>query len=139
MVSLTSGVLFLCLAVVGFVVVLLGARNPRNPSWAGDFWMGSVYTPGIIALAVFGLATLIQVGFDASPEPLRLAEVWPSAAVLVATAALVKALRPRRTLAAWAAQQTAAEKLATLPLSAPLGGGERPEPPVKPTRPRLAA
>ncbi len=133
MVNLTTGVLCLCLTVLGFVATLLLARNPRSPRWAGDFWIANVYAPGIITLAVFALAILIQVGFAGTLEGLRTADLWPSAVCVAVTAVLVKALRPRRTLAAYRAQRVAAS-----PSGHP-AAGDQPEPPVKPTRPRLAA
>jgi len=133
MVSLTTGVLFLCLTILGFVATLLGARNPRAPRWAGDFWIANVYAPGIITLAVFALAILIQVGFASSAETLTVANLWPSALIVAMTAALIKAVHPRRTLAAYRADAPA------VPLPRPRADDDRPEPPVKPSRPRLAA
>lgn len=122
---LFTGVLCLCIAVFVYYVTLLGCRNPRRPKWASDFLVGNVYATGMVAVGVYGFADLVRFAFDFDQTGLPLQQVWMAGATLVAAFVAVKALRVQKTLAEYAA---AARK-----------DDERPEPPVKPIRPRLAA
>ncbi len=130
---LFTGVLCLSLAVLVFVVTLLGCRNPRRPRWTGDFLVANVYTTGILALGVYGVAELIRFFARADASAFPTGEAWLAGLTLAAALLAVRALRVRRTLAAYAATKAAAARFSSQ------GDDERPQPPAKPTRPRLAA
>lgn len=125
-------VLFLCAAVLLFVIALLGARNPLHPRWASDFLIANVHAVAVLALIFWGVLRLAQYGLRSPRPPVEGWHLAAAAGATAGTAVIVKALRVRRRVAAWRAQG-AVGTVVTLP-----GSPDR-QPPEKPRRRKLAA
>ncbi len=57
---LLYGVVLLSAAVLLCGVVLLGARNPVRPVWAGEELIANLYAPLMIALIAMGVMNIVQ-------------------------------------------------------------------------------
>jgi hypothetical protein len=97
----------LCLSVVVSVAILLGARHPSKPKWAGDLMVQYVWVIVILGLAAIGLSLLI-FAFSGDAPPIATQEYILSLAVVAGTAIFIKLLRVKKKLAAYAAGRQAA-------------------------------
>lgn len=101
------GILSICLAVVVLVVILLGARSPNQPKWAGDLMVQYVWVIVILGLASTGVV-LVAFAFSHDAGPITIQEYLWSLAVATGTAILLKLFGIKKKLAAYAANRQAA-------------------------------
>jgi len=99
--ELVYATLFLAFGVMGFVVALLGSRNPRPPFWATDFIIGSILVPLVIGAVTIGLAFLIKAILDLDHMSVTLPEMLGIGAIAAVTLTVCKLIRIKRRLAAY--------------------------------------
>jgi len=98
--QLIMGSVFISLSIVIFSIVLLGARNPRQPRWASPMLVGNIYSIVILMLAVIGLFVLISAGYKyATAGTGDLLSVLISAAILAAAILGIKAMKIKKKIA----------------------------------------
>ena len=99
---LLSGVSLLSVAVLSFVVLLIGCRNPVRPFWAGEGLVANVYLPLGIGMLIMGAVNVLQSLFQFYPS---LVEVGYSALVLALAVGIYMMLNVRKHLADYQAQE----------------------------------
>ena len=68
---LVLGTAAMALAVLCFMIILIGSRNPREPSWARDMLVANVYLPIIIGITVLGIGCFAKFLFTIGRRPPR--------------------------------------------------------------------
>jgi len=101
------GTFSLCLSVVSLVLVLLGARHPSKPKWAGDLMVQYVWVTVILGIAAGGLSLFI-FAFASDARPVAIQEYLLSLGVALGTVVLIKLLGVKKKLTAYAAGRQAA-------------------------------
>jgi len=101
------GTFSLCLSVVSLVLILLGARHPSKPKWAGDLMVQYVWVIVILGLAAAGLS-LFVFAFASDAPPVATQEYLLSLGVVFGTVVLIKLLGVKKKLTAYAAGRQAA-------------------------------
>jgi len=113
-----------------FCVSLLGSRNPHEPRWASDFWVGSVYIPGLMGFFFMGVSFFVKMAADMDQANIGTTESIVSAAVIAVTVVIIKAMKVKKTLAAYGRESSPASVVDMRP---------HPELPSKPGATKLAA
>jgi len=90
---LVIGAIGLSLAILTFCIVLLGARDPRSPKWASDFWIGNVHSIVILVLGCGGVLSIISALPMLLDGSIGTLHITLAALILVAGAVGVKALK----------------------------------------------
>ncbi len=67
---LVLSVSLVAVSILFLGLCLIGARNPEQPWWAGDFLVGSIYVPIIIVLMVFSVGSIYWFVRDYGIAPL---------------------------------------------------------------------
>ena len=93
------GTLCISLAVFTFCIVLIGFRNPRQPFWASDSWVGNCHSIVILALGLIGILTLGLTLFKHQTDAINNMDILISALIVLATAFGVKAMHIKKRLA----------------------------------------
>jgi hypothetical protein len=101
------GTFSLCLSVVSLVLILLGARHPSKPKWAGDLMVQYVWVIVILGLAAAGLS-LFVFAFSRDAPAVTTQEYLLSVGVAFGTVLLIKLLGVKKKLTAYAAIRQAA-------------------------------
>lgn len=115
------GVLCLSACVLLFGMALIGARNPHPPRWAGDFWIGSVFVPMVILLAILGFTFFFYGIRDFRVNGKSLLDVAFAVATVVASAVVWRLMNVRKKIAAFEATPRATIH--------PIGDDQNVEPP----------
>lgn len=102
--DLVYAVALLGLAVIFFNVFLLGDRMPHKPFWASDGTISDLWCVTITSLIAFGIAFGVQFVLTINEQAFGLTEAALVAAALVVSYLIVRAVAPRRRLAAYAAK-----------------------------------
>ena len=102
--DLVYSVAFFGLAVVGFILVLLGSRMPDQPSWLSEGVSADLVNVTIVGLLAFGAAFGIQFVLSVKETVIGLTEVALVAATLIACFVIIRLMAPRRRLAEYAAE-----------------------------------
>lgn len=126
----------LTLAVLLYAVTLIGCRNPRQPGWAKDFLVGNVYVPLIGGLVVLGGGCILKFLLSAGQKPVGVTEAALAAGIVGLGFVLLKALRVKKRLAAFAAATPSGE---VIHLKDVRPGQPPTEHPVTPTSGKRAA
>lgn len=93
---LILGAVGISIATLIYGVTLLGTANPKTPSWAGDFLVGTLYVPALILFGSLGLSAVVQYGIIFEWSSFRWLDAVITAAVTVATALAFKfIIQPR--------------------------------------------
>ncbi len=100
---LLYGVSLLSVAVLWFVVLLIGCRNPVRPFWAREGIVANVYLPVAIGMLIMGAVNVLQSLFQFFPS---IVEVGYSALVLALAVGIYVMLNVRKRLAEYCAQET---------------------------------
>lgn len=100
---LLYGVSLLSVAVLSFVVLLIGCRNPVRPFWAGEGLVANIYLPIAIGMLIMGAVNVLQSFFQFFPS---IAEVGYSVLVLALAVGIYMMLNVRKHLAQYRAQDT---------------------------------
>jgi len=96
------GIFFLCLSVLVAIITLLGARNPSQPKWASGLMVQYVWGILIVGFIAGGVPLFLLSFRDGAP-PITTQEYLLSLAAAAGTAVLIKLLRVKKKLAAYAA------------------------------------
>jgi hypothetical protein len=112
--NLVLGLACLSVAVIGFALALLGARDPKRSNSFGEFWIPSVAVPLIVGIAFFGLWFLFRFLASISVRTVTLTEITVSIAICVAVGFVLSMLKVRKKLAAYASEELRAD-IITLP------------------------
>jgi len=96
------GTFSLCLSVVFLVLILLGARHPSKPKWAGDLMVQYVWVIVILGTAAGGLSLFI-FAFAGDAPPVAMQEYLLSGGGVFGTVVLIKLLGVKKKLTAYAA------------------------------------
>ena len=99
--DIVYSVSLLGLAVIVFVIFLLGVRMPNEPTWASD-WLVDIWCVTIAGLIAFGACFAIKFIASINAQTLGLKEVALVSAVLITCFLIVQTLAPRRRLAEYA-------------------------------------
>ena len=97
-------VVTLGLAVILFVISLLGARRPDEPGWASGGVISDVWSVTIVGLLAFGVSFGAKFFVKLNQEPFGIKEVALLSAVLAACYLTLRVMAPRRRLAEYAAE-----------------------------------
>lgn len=127
------------LAMLFFGVTLIGARNPRSPAWANDFWVANIYVPMMIGLAVIGVGATAKFFISLDRQPLDVNTLVLSAGVAAVGLVLLKLLRIKQRLADFAARPVSAAGQAVEPTPLVQGGPDTSPPLVEAKSGDLAA
>ena len=101
------GSVCISLSMLIFCIVLLGARNPRQPRWASRQWVANFHSVVILMLGVIGIFALVSAIFNyISAGPSDLMPILISAAILVVAILCIKALKINKKLAEFEAGST---------------------------------
>lgn len=92
-------------AVLGFCLVLIGARNPKASFWFKDLLVANLWVPAIICSGIVGIGCWVKALTLLPSEPPAVWVIGVSAAVVAGTVAGVKLLQVRKRLAAFEARQ----------------------------------
>lgn len=128
--QIVYGTAGLTLAVLLYAVVLIGCRNPRQPGWASDFLVGSIYVPVIGGLFVLGLGCFLNYVLSSGRPPVGALEGGLAVGIAAVGLVVLKALRIRKHLADYASTNRSAE---AKPLRVLPGGQPSDHPPSVPT------
>jgi uncharacterized BrkB/YihY/UPF0761 family membrane protein len=129
---LVLGTAAMALAVVSFTIVLLGSRNPREPSWARDMLVGSIYLPVIIGITVLGIGCFAKFLIAIGSRPPDLQELALTIAIAAASLILLKVMRIKKRLAEFAAMKTSVGIIKPAAFFKQKAAAEGPEKPVRP-------
>lgn len=130
--QLILGTLCISLAAFTFCIVLIGFRNPRQPFWASDSWVGNFHSIVILTLGLIGILTMGSVLFTVEGDGISNTHIIISALILVATAIGVKAMRIKKRLTKFETEMASKPKL-VYPAQSTADSG------VHPKRPKIAA
>ncbi len=100
---LLYGVSLVSVAVLWFVVLLIGCRNPVRPAWAGEGLVANLYLPLGIGMLIMGAVNVLQSLFLFFPS---MVEIGYSALVLALAVGIYVMLNVRKRLAVYRAQET---------------------------------
>lgn len=103
---LVYGAAGLVLAAWLYGVTLIGARNPRSPAWANDFFVANLYVPLIIALAVAGIGSVVQFCLSVDSPSLGVGEAALVLGIVAVGWLVLKMMRIRKRLADFADRPT---------------------------------
>jgi|GEM_PF-3248267 len=123
------GELLLALGVILFLVVLIGARNPKKQFWAAEFLLEDFYPPLIILCGIFGSYLLFKGFFESSQAGFGTREIVLLPCILAATVFFIQRLKVRKRLAEFDAHKAAGRTTAPgggLPPSGSKGGPPAP-------------
>jgi hypothetical protein len=112
--NLVLGLTCLSLAIIGFALALLGARDPKRSNSLAEFWIPSVAVPLIVGIAFFGMWFLFRFSASISVRTVSLMEITVSIAICVAVGFVLSMLKVRKMLAAYASRELRADVI-TLP------------------------
>ena len=97
--SLLIGTTLICLAVLWFMILLIGSRSPRPPWWVKDWMIGNVQVPSLMLLAVIGIWLMTRfMGGHAPGAALGAFEILTAAGVVAATVLIIKQMKVGRRL-----------------------------------------
>lgn len=130
---LVYGTAGLALAMLAFGIVLIGSRNPQEPTWAGEALVANVYTPIIVVLAVLGTGSLVKFILSFGSQPLGLTEIALAAVIAAAGIILLKMLRIKKHLAAFDNAEKNGVVIKPAVFFKNDVGSEKPEPPARST------
>ncbi|MCG6892345.1 MAG: hypothetical protein LJE65_01965 [Desulfobacteraceae bacterium] len=99
------GTAALAAAVIGFCVVLLGARNPRPSVWFQGVLVANVYVPLIIGIGIVGIGVLVRSIILVKSEPPSLLALAISMAIAAGAALAVQQMKVRERLAFYQRKQ----------------------------------
>ncbi|MDA8139499.1 MAG: hypothetical protein M0036_12685 [Desulfobacteraceae bacterium] len=97
--ALILGSVLITLSVLLFCVVMLAFRNPQQPFWASDAWVGNFHSILIIA---FGLAGILTIGFtlmNPATDSFNKMDITIAAAILAGMVIGVKMMGIKKRLA----------------------------------------
>ena len=94
------GSVCISLSILIFSIVLLGARNPRQPGWASAQWVANCHSVVILMLGVIGLFALTSAIYSyattGAGDPMS---ILISAAILAGAILGIKAMKIKKRLA----------------------------------------
>ncbi|MDA8139498.1 MAG: hypothetical protein M0036_12680 [Desulfobacteraceae bacterium] len=102
--ALVIGAIFISLSVFAYCIVLLAFRNPQQPSWASDNWIGNCHSIIILSLGLGGVLTWCSIIFRSLGNTISSMHIIVTACILVATFIGVKAMRIGKKLAEYERQ-----------------------------------
>jgi len=102
--DLVYAVALLGLAVILFVVVLLGNRMPDQPDWASEGMLADLSGVAITGLVAFGMSFGFRFVVSTNELAMGVKEVALVAVTLVAYFLIFRQLAPRRRLREYAAE-----------------------------------
>ena len=139
--DLVYSVALLGLAVILFVVLMLGDRKPDRPGWASEGMANDLSSVAITALIAVGICYGVKFGMTISEQALGAKVFILLAVTLVACVLTLRTLSPRRRLAEYAAERALKVSISELPrvsvvtVATP---GSNNDQPSGPTLPRAA-
>lgn len=89
---LLTGASIIWLGVVGCAVCYLGARNPRQPKWAKEFFMANIIIPAIVGGLVVGPMLFIEY-FILNFNDLKIFDLLVAGLIVASSYAVVKLMR----------------------------------------------
>ena len=102
--DLVYSVASLGLAVILFVMFLLGARRPDEPGWASGDVISDVWCVSIVGLIAFGTGFGVRFVQSMNQESFGIKEVALISAIMAACYLALQKIAPRRRLAEYAAE-----------------------------------
>jgi hypothetical protein len=112
-VRLIAGALAIAASLVGIAICYLGARNPREPKWAGEMIMGSFLIPLSLGGIILGLMLLLEA-IVKNAGMLGLSDIIAVLVILAAGIAVIFMLRIKKRIAAYDALRNTPEFMAML-------------------------
>lgn len=95
---LIAGVVCLSFATLLFRITYLGARSPKQPRWAGNFWVSNVHAPGIVGTFVFGILLILQPLISMEIGSISFQEIGLAIGIVAATVAAFRLLQSKKAL-----------------------------------------
>lgn len=105
--QLIAGSAGISLAVLAFCIVMLGARNPRNPAWASPAWVGNCHSIIILMLGVGGIFSISAGIIKLTNHGIDLLSILISIAIFALTFLIVKAMKLKEKIARFEAMRHA--------------------------------
>lgn len=99
--DIVYAVSLLGLAVIVFVVFLIGVRMPNEPAWASD-WLVDLWCVVITGLLAFGVSFAVKFAVSLNKQVFGFKEIALVAAILITCFLIIQTLAPRRRLAEYA-------------------------------------
>lgn len=113
--DLVYSVALLGLAVILFIVFMLGDRKPDRPGWASAGVANDLTSVVITALIAVGICYGVKFGMTISEQALGAKVLILLALTLAACVLTLRALAPRRRLAEYAAERALKVSISELP------------------------
>lgn len=113
--DLVYSVALLGLAVILFVVLMLGDRKPDRPGWASEGMANDLTSVAITALIAVGICYGVKFGMTIGEQKLGPTAFILLALTLAACVVTLRTLAPRRRLAEYAAQHALKASISELP------------------------